>query len=162
MSNTRYGFRRGRSAPVTAQAIGEEMERLGANDLPVAPTELVEVSRPEDAPLHPAFEWNDERAAELYRVDQARSLIRSVVVVPNEEEEEDGSPIQIAFVSVGTPGPNGQAGYIRTSTAMNDDGLRGRVLRDAVNQLHGWRLRFCHLQELAGIVAAIDDIEALV
>lgn len=30
------------------------------------------------SPLHSWFEWNDERAGHAYRIDQARSLIRSV------------------------------------------------------------------------------------
>lgn len=51
---------------------------------------VVESARPSDAPLHPFFEWDDARAAEAHRLEQARSMIRRVRFVV--EDEEDGIP----------------------------------------------------------------------
>ena len=42
---------------------------------------VVEAARPEDHPLHQHFEWNDEKGAEKYRVQQARQLIRVVKLI---------------------------------------------------------------------------------
>lgn len=156
----KYQFRSGHSFPVAAQVAGEELEKLGINERPVKPSEVVNAARPKAAPLHPVFEWNNKKAADLFREDQARLLIRSVVAVTvdadNESDEDDAEP-RIAFVSVGTKGPNGTPGYIAMSVAMEDDDMRGRVISDAIAQLNGWRRRFSHLQELASIVAVIDD-----
>jgi len=46
----------------------------------LTPRAVVEAARPETSRLHPFFEWNDEAAAEEYRLAQARHLVRSVQV----------------------------------------------------------------------------------
>ena len=46
----------------------------------LTPRAVVEAARPQGSTLHPYFEWNDEAAAEEYRLAQARHLVRSVQV----------------------------------------------------------------------------------
>ena len=61
------------------QVVGEvcwELEKKGQ----LNPQNLVEVSRPKNAPLHNEFQWNDKVAAKLYRESRAMYLIRSVAV----------------------------------------------------------------------------------
>ena len=73
---------------VTAQVAGEEIAKIEARDGHVSSEALVEESRPEDAPLHPAFEWDDAKAAERYRVHQASTLIRAVITVETQKTPE--------------------------------------------------------------------------
>lgn len=79
----KYAWKRGTHHKVsadTAAKVCEDLEaegRLTAND-------LVDVSRPEDAPLHSEFEWADDIAAEKWRCHQARNIINSIVIVCNE------------------------------------------------------------------------------
>lgn len=64
------------------KVIQEEVMRLvNQNDGVVTPEEIVEVARNPKHPLHDAFEWDDSIAAEKWRLDQARVLIRTVQVV---------------------------------------------------------------------------------
>lgn len=52
---------------------------------------VVDAAVPEDSPLHDRFEWDDSIAGPLYRLEQARDLIRSFTVryrQPNSETEE--------------------------------------------------------------------------
>ena len=42
---------------------------------------VVDEARKPASPLHERFEWNDMRAAEQYRLEQARRLVRSVHIV---------------------------------------------------------------------------------
>jgi len=44
----------------------------------LTPSAVVDEARPEDSPLHAAFEWDDSIAAEKYRLEQARRLLRQV------------------------------------------------------------------------------------
>ena len=70
-----------------AQVVGEvcyELEKKGR----LTPKELVDVSRPKDAPLHDEFEWNNTIAAEKYREVQAGYIIRSVAVKVTEIKPE--------------------------------------------------------------------------
>ena len=91
----KYKFRTGNTlAGVDAQDVGEELERIHAQHGSLKPADIVDESRPEDAVLHPVFEWDDQEAAEEYRKWQARYLVRSVVTV-----KEDGKT-DSAFVHV--------------------------------------------------------------
>jgi hypothetical protein len=74
-------FDDGADLPVDVQTAGEELDRIRAEYGTLTPPVVVEESRPEDAPLHPAFEWRDPIAAERYREHQASQLIRRVKVV---------------------------------------------------------------------------------
>lgn len=42
--------------------------------------DVVRAARNPESPLHSCFEWDDSKAAEQWRLEQARSLIRSVEV----------------------------------------------------------------------------------
>jgi len=53
----------------------------------VKPSALVEAARPEDSPAHGGFEWDDDLAAEQFRLQQARQWIRIVKVEVSGELE---------------------------------------------------------------------------
>lgn len=65
--------------PVPAQVAGEELHRIYQERGELQAADIVDESRPDNAPLHPCFEWDDFKAAELYRQKQARSLIECIV-----------------------------------------------------------------------------------
>jgi len=68
---------------VDAQTAGEELDRIRQEHGTLEPGTVVDESRPDEAPLHPVFEWHDPKAAELYREHQATKLIKQVrVIVP--------------------------------------------------------------------------------
>lgn len=91
-----YNFRRGAEIDgVDAQTVGEELARITEQCGGLTPAVVVDESRTDDAPLHPAFEWDDAIAAELHRQHQADTLIRSVQVV-----REQGDLDEPAFVKV--------------------------------------------------------------
>jgi len=52
----------------------------------ITPETVVRAAKAKDSPLHSHFEWDDEKAGHAYRIEQARSLIRSVQVVITTEE----------------------------------------------------------------------------
>ena len=76
-----YSYKSNVRIPVDAQTAGNEISRLRTeNEGFFSPAVVVEASRPENAALHDVFEWNDALAAESFRLDQARYVIRSIVV----------------------------------------------------------------------------------
>jgi hypothetical protein len=93
-----YQFRDGsRVTGVDAQTAGEELDRIQVRDGKIEAPVVVEEARPSDAPLHPAFEWNNKMAAEQYRLQQARHLIRAVHVIVEENGKAHAEP---EYVSV--------------------------------------------------------------
>lgn len=155
----KYRYRPGRSFPIAAQVVGEELEKLGIYDKenPAAPKMVVDAARPKTSRLHGAFNWNVREAAERHWEAEAGRLIRSVslVTVTKSGEEIVTTP---AFVSVGTSGKGGNPGYLAISVAMEDEDTRERVVRDAVSQLKGWQARYRNIEELADAVKAIDKV----
>ncbi len=65
---------------LTAQAINiaAELEAIENERGQLKPEDVVTVAANPEHPLHDCFEWDDTMAAEQYRIDQARTLIRSV------------------------------------------------------------------------------------
>jgi hypothetical protein len=86
----RYRYR-GRTVPgLDAQTCGEELERIrAANDGRLTTEGVLEGAQPEEAPLHPAFTWDDARAAHLHRLREARELVRSVRLYTDESGEDE-------------------------------------------------------------------------
>jgi len=72
---------------VDAQTAGRELDRIRRRDGTIRPAAVVDEARPEEAPLHRAFEWRDPVAAEQWREHQASTLIRVVRVVPVAPQE---------------------------------------------------------------------------
>ena len=156
-----YKFRPGFSSKVSAPVAGERLEEIReANDGLLRPRDVVESARPKDDPLHPHFEWNNKLAADLYREDQARTLIRSVEIVRESDDMAAEPKREIAYVSVAKPFQTGQ-GYVATSEAMADPEQREFVLTMAVAQFRALRRRYGHLEELSHVWAAVDELEAV-
>lgn len=140
---------------VPAQVAGERLEQIAErNGNVLRPCDVVDDSRPEQAPLHPCFTWDDETAAEKYREDEARRIIHTVYVVrPPDDEEQEPRP-QLAYVHVSLP--NERQSYMGVARVMGDQELREQALTEAWTQLRAWRQRYAHLEELARIFGAVD------
>ena len=152
MNGMVYQWRSGTRLPVDAQLAGETIERLRqkANGQ-LTPTQVVDASRADKAPLHPCFEWDDNVAAERFREDQARGLIGALVVTvrPKGVEREVR-----AFVSVQRKSE--ERGYTALHAALSDAELRRQVVSQAWDELRRWRAKYEAYSELAAVFAAID------
>lgn len=129
-----------------AQTAGEVCERLNAEGR-LTPTDLVEDSRPEDAPLHSEFEWNDDVAAEHWRMHQARNIINAIVVV-NEAPE----PTQVrAFFQVTSP-----SRYESVQTIIRRPDMYDTLLRRALSELSAFKDKYKQIKELNAVFAEIE------
>lgn len=130
------------------QKAGEICEQLSATGGLTA-ARLVEVSRPEDAPLHDEFEWDDAKAANAYREDQARYIIRCLCVAPETTEKE---PVR-AFFKLDAPT------YTDITTiCRNEDSLTALKLK-ALEELRAFERKFSCIRELQPIFDAIKNLE---
>ena len=134
----------GRADP---QVIGEALDRIRMDaGGELEPKRVVGAARDARHPLHPHFEWNDKVAAESYRVDQARNLIRIVRVV--DETTDDGTAR--AFVSVST---NNGVSYRSVDDVKRSSDLRAAVLDQAEKDLEAFERRYKELKDICKIVA---------
>jgi len=83
---------------VPAQVAGEELGRIYQERGKMDAADIVDESRPEDAVLHPCFEWRDPVAAEKWREQQARTMCGCLVTV---SESASPAPVEVrTFVHV--------------------------------------------------------------
>lgn len=115
--------------------------------------DLVDASRPVDAPLHPLFEWDDSIAAEKYREKQARDIITHIFLVPEKEEEEAHPPVR-AFFQI----DNHSSDYEPIHIIMRDEDKKTRLLEIAKKELISFKVKYQTLTELAGVMTAIDEV----
>lgn len=123
------------------------LRELEGNKGYVKPKELVDYARDEDSPIHDMFEWNDSKAAELYRVQQARQIITRVQVELVGEDKTDAyysAKVQIKNVPV--------RGYFSVDKVLSNDDLYDSVIQEAVREIRYWQKKFKHLKEMKGLV----------
>lgn len=150
-NNLVYQFKIPGIFPVDAQAAGEELHRIYEDKGCLEPKDVVEESRPVEAPLHDCFDWNDETAAEKYREVQAGQIIRSVVVV---REEEQRLPVEVrAFVNV-------QKTYHPIEVVVNSEEQMLELLNTALSELKAFERKYSNLKQLSALFDVIHNLTA--
>lgn len=151
---TEYSWKAGSRFPVRPTVAGKALEsirkRSGGE---LTPQAVVDAARDPDHPLHRCFLWDDTEAAERYRQAQARTLIYSVRV-----RTEGAGDRHLGYVNVKTT--EGGNAYLPAAVVMSDEAMREQSLADCMKVLDGFRQRYEHLSELAGVWAAIDHAKA--
>lgn len=125
--------------------IGQELTRIkDANKGRLLPQTVVDEARNRRNPLHRHFEWNDKTAAEAYRLDQARSLIRIIQI---EDTDSDAAPRR-AFVSVNDDGK----AYRSVAEVLSSESLQLAVLVSAEKELRAFEARYNELLDICELV----------
>lgn len=128
------------------QVIGEELDRIRVSaGGQLEPQAVVNAARNKKNPLHPFLEWDDSRAAEAFRLDQARAIVRLVRVV--DEETEEGSAR--AFISLAGVGGISYRSVQEVKTSRD---LAEAVLAAADRDLAAFERRYRELREICAIV----------
>jgi hypothetical protein len=81
----KYVYRDGSRYTVPAEVVGAELERI-RSDGELTASAVVEAAKPKGSPLHPLIEHSNKKAADAYRLIQARRLIRSVEIIRDDGE----------------------------------------------------------------------------
>lgn len=158
-----YIWTAGARIKAKAQIVGQELEQLqDDHGGRLTARIVVEAARPVDAPLHPVFEWDDLRAAELYREDQARHVLHSIRLVERNERGQVLNNRIHAFVNlVETVGDDEQRGYISIARVLSDRDLLAQALRQAAAELRGFETRYADFEVIAEAArVAREHIEA--
>lgn len=135
---------------IPAQQAGEELERIGQKCGALTPENVVHESRDCNAVLHGCFEWNDAKAAELYRVAQASKIIRTIVV--DVKETDDSFPVRVrAFFAV-----DGE--YQSVRKVVTDSSIYEKVLEEAKAELSAFQNKYSALEALHGVCSEIDKL----
>lgn len=144
-----YEWRPGSHHSVKASVAGavcEELEAAGN----LSAKSLLDASRAEDAPLHGEFEWSDSIAAEKYREDQARGIIRHLAI-----KVEERAPVRSFFkLEV-----SGASNYASIETIMKKPDLRAALLEQARADMRSFQSKYQELSELSDVFAAMSRVQ---
>jgi hypothetical protein len=85
------------------------------------PEEVVRRASDPQHPLHSCFTWDDGSAANAWRLEQARSLIRSARIIIHPRQEAPTQQLRLAPAFVRDPTKAGdQQGYVSVLAIKND------------------------------------------
>lgn len=130
------------------EAVKRELEALCKLDKSglLRPDAVVRAARNPKSALHEYFEWDDSIAAEKWRLEQARQLIRIVVdvIVPNEP------PTRI-YVSEAAARVTDGGGYVPFVSILSDEDRWRAYLQQALTEIDSLRRRYERIKELRPI-----------
>lgn len=117
----------------------------------LTPQIVVDEARPETAPLHNRFEWNDVLAGEAYRRVQAAELIRSVRITFSDNKTGERRSVR-GFHSLRQAGDSDRGGYAPTEEILQDDLATKLLLRELKREIADLRKKYGHLEEFVTIL----------
>lgn len=118
----------------------------------LTPQDVLADAKNNNSPLHSFFEWDEGAAAEQYRLQQARGLIRSVVAIYTDDTQP--AVRTRAYVHIAEPSaPH----YREAGHAMSQKKTRDMVLQRAWRELQAWRRRYADLKQLSDLFECIDE-----
>lgn len=163
---TVYKVMPGPGTPITdkqAQVVGDFLEKKFGDD-PITPEQYVAAAKPSRSPIHDTLEWDDEKAANEYRVTQARSIMRSIVIITDETQRVQ--PRAYHNVSIIT-NEGAHSAYVSQRVVWATEELAEQVVADAARALRTWQAKHSlyeaklEAMRLAGqhVTAAINVLE---
>src|SRR3990167_3299279 len=109
---------------------------------------VLDLARPKSSPIHNYFTWEDTKAAEAYRLMQARQLISCVVVeIKGVEVRKYTTPVVV--------NDTGDKYYVDVQVARKAPDIWAQVLDRALADLVSWKQRYGNLKELSLVHRAI-------
>jgi len=141
---------------VTAARV-KELKALQAKNAGVLyPADVVDFARNPKTALHSAFQWDDTKAAEAFRLHQARQLISVTVDV----EASDRADLSVsAFIAL-RDDRKGEGGYRSVSVLLETARGREAILDTAMWELDAFQRKYAELKELCDVFAAIRKVRA--
>lgn len=147
-----------------AQDIGEVIDEItetrgdGVDPDDLA-REILERARPEHSRIHGYFEWDNSRAADAYRLSQAKYYIRSIEVIPHPDAGD--TPYRQVVV---LPKEDGSSVYMRTEKVLANKEWREIYLDRAQRDIIGMQRRYSQLTELCAVLdqthIAIEELRS--
>ena len=115
------------------------------------PRDIVDAARDESKELHKCFEWNNEVAADKYRLWEARRLT-SEIVFKREVSEDEPTPAPVRVFNK----TDSTGWYKILERTFKVQSEYEALLQRALAELHAFKIKYAALQELSYILELID------
>lgn len=142
--------------PIDANVVGRALEEIEKEHGEITAKLLLEKATPKSSELHSLFTWDNRKAAEKWRLHEARLIITAVAVVYDQDEHPEDHTIR-AFANVGT---RQQGSFVTMAKALSDEESRAVVLKHALEELRAFQSKYSALEELSEVFSAIKALKA--
>ena len=135
-----------------AQKVAKEILSLGDH---AETQEILDLARNKSTEIHKLIEWNDDIAAEKYRLDQVRRIQHDLQIVKiglNEKQpmKKLEVPVRMFF------NLHGETGYRPTPVIIQDEDLHKKLLKTARLELEAFIKKYKILSELKPLIEEIE------
>jgi len=152
------------------KSISEELRFIqGTHNGILNPADVVEYAKNSNTLLHNRFTWDNTEAARLYRIEQARHIIRLELVIAEapkkfggnitfsiNHDNPSGMPVR-AFVSL-PKDRHSEGGYRSIDKVMENDEMKASLLEEAKKDMIRFKQKYAILSKLARVFRAMDEI----
>lgn len=130
-----------------AQKVADEIAAIGDS---ATPAQILDRARDEHSELHKCFDWDDAKAAEKWRLQQARHIVCNLVI--KETSDTPKPEVRLFFKT------DSESGYKPTVLIMQDKDEYQKLLARALAELSSFKAKYKTLAELDGVFTAIDQL----
>lgn len=148
-----YQFAQGSRLSGDAQKVGRALARLSGGD---AEAVVTAAAKPR-SPLHSYFEWDDIQAARQYRLDQARHLIRAVIIVQRDGDRAERVARAFEWVHMEDSSSSPRVFVTQAQVQASAD-LYAQVIASLRKDLESYRERLAEFEAAPQLLAAIDVV----
>ena len=154
-----YKWKRTPKSAPDAQQTGEYIEAIKKRRGGITPQLLVVEANKKRSLLHDCFEWNDSKAAEEYRIVQAREILRFLVIEIESETETEETRYIRAFIAPPEIEQDDGASYVTIEQVRSDEDLHEAYLRQLKQELDAIKNKIKTYKEFAAVVQAIEAVK---
>jgi hypothetical protein len=123
-----YQWKVGANITADAEKVGKEVERIKGQKTPQAVVSYAE-SHPKSE-LYSCFEWDNDTAAEKYRLEQARHVMNCLVITKTEYDPQEKKEVKITAIRAYENVQTGEGrAYISTPIALETPEYRTQVFQ---------------------------------
>jgi len=128
------------------QKVADEIAQIGDT---ATPAQILDKARDGGTELHKCFEWDDTRAAERWRIQQARHIVCSLVIKETDDDATNKPEIRVFYKT------DNSSGYKPTTLILQDKDEYQKLLEKAKAEALSYKRRFEHLAEVDEIIESI-------
>lgn len=120
-----------------AQKVADEIAELGTE---IKPSDIVQMARNPETESHKCFEWDDKKAADKYRLTQARTVVCNLVYV-SEDTEEHREPVRLFYK------PDAESSYKPTKMILRNQTEYEELLNRCAADIRRLKAKYHTLSE---------------
>lgn len=142
------------------EVVGPSLEAIRKSGQELTPDAVVEFAAADESPLHKFFEWNNDKAAVLYRKQQARQIVNHLLVVVPTKDGPKTTKAEFNFAVREDHDAEQNRQYFSFNTIENDPLLRARMYEECLREIRGFLSKWENvgLNEIEPLLQALRNV----